>query len=121
MLCVLIPRCFVFLSFMPAARDCQSYLHDIKIMHRDLKTTNVLVSVLPSKSTAGIFKISDFGVSCTVKPNAVHMTACGTEGLTFTCRGFSHRVCKLDCRKLLVHGDFYDCSVEGVGCSVGLS
>ena len=104
--CALISRVVVSLARMPAARACQSFLHSIQIMHRDLKTTNILVSVLPSKSTAGVFKISDFGMSCFLEANKVPMTMCGTEGLTCMCHGFCYRVCMLHCRKSFALGDF---------------
>jgi NIMA (never in mitosis gene a)-related kinase 1/4/5 len=47
-------------------------LHDLKVMHRDIKTANILVS------NSGAVKLADFNVSKVVKNDGLLKTQTGT-------------------------------------------
>lgn len=59
----------------------EAYLNAQLIWHRDLKPPNVLIAVLPSTSTRGLFKITDFGLSTQKSErDALSVTVAGTVG-----------------------------------------
>ncbi|KAB1264292.1 Calcium/calmodulin-dependent protein kinase type 1 [Camelus dromedarius] len=57
--------------------DAVKYLHDLGIVHRDLKPENLLYYSLDEDSK---IMISDFGLSKMEDPSSVLSTACGTPG-----------------------------------------
>lgn len=58
---------------------CQGikYLHDQNVIHRDLKPENILLAGVEDYTSV---KVSDFGLSKCIAPNALMQTQCGTIG-----------------------------------------
>jgi len=58
--------------------DAIKYCHSLNIIHRDIKTENLLYST-KNPSTA-IIKVSDFGLARYISMQTMAVTTCGTPG-----------------------------------------
>jgi len=68
------------------------YLHEMKIVHRDLKLENVLLSAPGSN----LIKITDFGLARIISDESICITPCGTPVCVapevLACKGYSYEV-----------------------------
>lgn len=59
--------------------DVVNYIHEVGVIHRDIKLDNVLFA---KKNDLGTLKLADFGLSTFAIPGKVFTEACGTIGYT---------------------------------------
>jgi TANK-binding kinase 1 len=62
-------------------------LHELKIVHRDIKPNNILLQILPTGEH--VYKLSDFGAARSLEEDDQFTSICGTEEYLFPGKGFS--------------------------------